>query len=63
MQYAERNEHGMHIQQDAEECWSLILSQMAQALAKPNQLNPIDQLFGVTVEETSTCKEDTNEVS
>jgi ubiquitin carboxyl-terminal hydrolase 14 len=30
--FAEKSEHGIPAQQDAEECWSLILSELASAV-------------------------------
>mmetsp|Transcript_1948 Transcript_1948/g.5830 ORF Transcript_1948/g.5830 Transcript_1948/m.5830 type:complete len:500 (-) Transcript_1948:245-1744(-) len=61
--FGELQQGAVYKQQDAEECWSLILSQLAMALPKSNDgTNPIDRLFGVTMEETCTNAEETGEV-
>mmetsp|Transcript_9361 Transcript_9361/g.40673 ORF Transcript_9361/g.40673 Transcript_9361/m.40673 type:complete len:495 (-) Transcript_9361:259-1743(-) len=61
--FAEQNQMGMNKQQDAEECWSLILSQLAIALQnRGEEENPVDQMFGISMRETSTNQESTDEV-
>eukprot|EP00188_Purpureofilum_apyrenoidigerum_P001594 Plantae.Rhodophyta-Purpureofilum_apyrenoidigerum.ctg18917.p1 GENE.Plantae.Rhodophyta-Purpureofilum_apyrenoidigerum.ctg18917~~Plantae.Rhodophyta-Purpureofilum_apyrenoidigerum.ctg18917.p1 ORF type:complete len:502 (+),score=119.97 Plantae.Rhodophyta-Purpureofilum_apyrenoidigerum.ctg18917:158-1663(+) len=61
--FGELQQGAVYKQQDAEECWSLVLSQLAMALSKDkNGENPIDRLFGITMEETCTNTEGTDEV-
>jgi len=46
------------MQQDAEECWSELLSRMTTALQKPGEpKNPVDELFGFEMQAQDKCIE------
>lgn len=50
-QFAERGQHGMYMQQDAEECWGEILTRLAGSLliekGHPERGNFIDKMFSI----------------
>ncbi|GJQ14796.1 hypothetical protein GpartN1_g6587.t1 [Galdieria partita] len=69
-QFQEWNNRGGYCQQDAEECWSTLLSQCHQVLASPSLLSMssfslgdsvVDFLFGVELETIDTCLESSDE--
>lgn len=64
--FAEIGQHGIPMQQDAEECWSEILTNLSTALAAPNVEgqansgtgeNPVDRMFGIKMRSTDRCLE------
>lgn len=70
-QFGERNDQGMYMQQDAEECWGEILARLSQALAvrpasastdaaegSSQATNHVDRIFSMTMKVQDTCEED-----
>lgn len=60
-QFAERGQHGMYMQQDAEECWGEILTRLAGSLlmekGRPEQGNYVDRMFGIQMKSVDQCTE------
>jgi ubiquitin carboxyl-terminal hydrolase 14 len=58
-QFNETDDHGHHKQQDADECYSSLLSSFKQTLKLEDDVAPdlVDKLFGVELETTLTNKE------
>lgn len=62
-QFAERGQHGMFSQQDAEECWNELLTRLATSLKQEDNTNTVDQLFGFEMEYVDSCTETDEKVS
>jgi len=66
-QFAEQNQTGFYMQQDAEECWSTMLAVLSRALNSSRQndaqngsavaVNPVDRLFGLELQIEDKCNE------
>lgn len=56
-QFAERNNRGMFMQQDAEECWGEILSRLASALKSDAGDNEVDNLLAIKMRGEDKCDE------
>jgi ubiquitin carboxyl-terminal hydrolase 14 len=61
-QFAQRDNHGMYMQQDAEECLSQILGALARMEPPTTGTNWVDATFGTLIASTDRCDEP-NEVS
>lgn len=60
-QFAERNNTGLYLQQDAEECWGEVLSRVSTSLKIDSEDGPnnhIDRLFGIRMRATDRCIEE-----
>ena len=68
-QFAQTNERGLFMQQDAEECLSQLLTSLAAATATAPSTsapggpapNPIDDLFSIELQTVDTCQESADE--
>lgn len=60
-QFAEQGQHGMYLQQDAEECWGEILTRLAGSLqiekGNPSAGNFIDKMFEIEMKAVDKCGE------
>eukprot|EP00178_Gracilaria_changii_P010668 TRINITY_DN30_c0_g1_i3.p1 TRINITY_DN30_c0_g1~~TRINITY_DN30_c0_g1_i3.p1 ORF type:complete len:477 (+),score=137.35 TRINITY_DN30_c0_g1_i3:1276-2706(+) len=56
-QFAERNNRGLYMQQDAEECWGEILSQLSSSLKLDGSHNQIDKLLAIHMRGEDVCDE------
>ncbi|KAI0560098.1 Ubiquitinyl hydrolase 1 [Gracilaria domingensis] len=56
-QFAERNNRGMFMQQDAEECWGEILSHLSTSLKLEDSHNQIDNLLAIKMRGEDKCDE------
>lgn len=60
-QFAEQGQDGRYVQQDAEECWSTILTKLASKLLvqpdHPEVGNVVDRMFAIQTDVTDTCGE------
>lgn len=62
-QFDETDDHGHHKQQDAEECYSAILTSFKNALKLPDEESGdlVEKLFGIELENKINNKEDLEE--
>lgn len=60
-QFAETGQDGRYVQQDAEECWSTILTRLAAKLlvdpGRPEIGNVVDRMFAIQTKATDMCGE------